>query len=37
MLLTGSKNQATLKFYRDVGFEQNKTGYQIRQLPVREG
>jgi hypothetical protein len=37
MLLTGSKNPATLKFYSDVGFEQNKTGYQIRQLPVREG
>ena len=36
MLLTGSKNPATLKFYSDVGFEQNKTGFQIRQLPVRE-
>ena len=37
MLLTGSKNPATLKFYETVGFEQNKTGFQIRQLPVREG
>ena len=37
MLLTGSKNPATLKFHSDVGFEQNKTGFQIRQLPVREG
>jgi GNAT superfamily N-acetyltransferase len=37
MLLTGSKNPATLKFYSDVGFEQNKTGFQIRQLPLREG
>jgi GNAT superfamily N-acetyltransferase len=37
MLLTGSKNPATLKFYSDVGFEQNKTGFQIRQLPVRDG
>lgn len=37
MLLTGSKNPATLKFYSDVGFEQNKTGFQIRHLPVREG
>ena len=36
MLLTGSKNPATLKFYTDVGFEQNKTGFQIRRLPVRE-
>lgn len=35
MLLTGSKNPATLKFYSGVGFEQNKTGFQIRQLPVR--
>jgi len=36
MLLTGSKNPATLKFYADIGFEQNKTGFQIRRLPVRE-
>jgi len=36
MLLTGSKNPATLKFYCGVGFEQNKTGFQIRQLPARE-
>ncbi|WP_235909151.1 MULTISPECIES: hypothetical protein [Brucella/Ochrobactrum group] len=26
MLLTGSKQPATLKFYHDVGFEQNKAG-----------
>ncbi|MGH6713678.1 MAG: GNAT family N-acetyltransferase, partial [Bradyrhizobium sp.] len=26
MLLTGSKDPATLKFYSGVGFEQNKTG-----------
>ena len=37
MLLTGSTNPATLKFYRDVGFEQNKTGFQIRQIPPRAG
>ena len=37
MLLTGSKNPATLKFYTGVGLEQNKTGFQIRKLPVREG
>jgi GNAT superfamily N-acetyltransferase len=36
MLLTGSKDPATLKFYQGVGFEQNKTGFQIRQLPVRD-
>ncbi|CAN7567165.1 GNAT family N-acetyltransferase [Bradyrhizobium sp. LjRoot220] len=36
MLLTGSKSPATLKFYSGLGFEQNKTGFQIRQLPVRE-
>ena len=35
MLLTGSKTPATLKFYKDVGFEQNKTGFQIRRLRVR--
>jgi GNAT superfamily N-acetyltransferase len=35
MLLTGSKNPATLRFYEGVGFEQNKTGFQIRQLAVR--
>lgn len=35
MLLTGSKDPATLKFYQGIGFEQNKTGFQIRRLPVR--
>lgn len=35
MLLTGSKQPATLKFYRDLGFEQNKTGFQIRRIPPR--
>ncbi len=30
MLLTGSKNPATLRFYENCGFVQNKTGYQIR-------
>ena len=35
MLLTGSKRPATLKFYQDAGFEQNKTGFQIRKLPTR--
>ena len=36
MLLTGSKTPATLRFYEGVGFEQNKTGFQIRRLPVRK-
>ena len=29
-LLTGSKNPATLRFYQDCGFEQSKTGFQVR-------
>ncbi|MGO7969111.1 GNAT family N-acetyltransferase, partial [Rhizobium ruizarguesonis] len=29
MLLTGSKNPATLRFYENFGFVQEKTGYQI--------
>ena len=36
MLLTGSKKPSTLKFYADIGFEQNKTGFQIRRIPVRD-
>jgi len=36
MLLTGSKNPATIKFYGDVGFEQTKTGFQVRQIPPRK-
>jgi GNAT superfamily N-acetyltransferase len=30
MLLTGSKDPATLRFYENCGFVQDKTGYQIR-------
>ncbi|MBB6484303.1 GNAT family N-acetyltransferase [Rhizobium lusitanum] len=30
MLLTGSKDPATLRFYANCGFMQDKTGYQIR-------
>ncbi|MBY2938584.1 GNAT family N-acetyltransferase [Rhizobium leguminosarum] len=30
MLLTGSKSPATLRFYENCGFVQDKTGYQIR-------
>ncbi|MEO5757026.1 MAG: GNAT family N-acetyltransferase [Mesorhizobium sp.] len=36
MLLTGSTDPATLAFYRSAGFEQNKTGFQIRRLPARD-
>ncbi len=35
MLLTGSKNPATLDFYRAAGFEQSKTGFQIRNDAAR--
>ncbi|RDJ11375.1 GNAT family N-acetyltransferase [Rhizobium grahamii] len=30
MLLTGSRDPATLRFYQNCGFTQDKTGYQIR-------
>lgn len=30
MLLTGSQNPATLRFYQRAGFQQSKTGFQIR-------
>lgn len=33
MLLTGSKDPATLRFYEKCGFVQDKTGYQIRRQP----
>jgi len=36
MLLTGSKDPNTLSFYSNVGFEQNKTGFQIRRIPVEQ-
>jgi len=35
MLMTGSKNPSTLAFYTAAGFEQTKTGFQIRRLPPR--
>ena len=35
MLLTGSKDPGTLRFYERAGFEQSKTGFQVRRLPVR--
>jgi GNAT superfamily N-acetyltransferase len=36
MLLTGSKNPATLGFYQSVGFENTKTGFETRRLPRRD-
>ena len=36
MLLTGSTRAETLKFYRDAGFEQSKTGFQMRRIPLRD-
>jgi hypothetical protein len=33
MLMTGSKKPETLAFYEAVGFQQTKTGFQIRRAP----
>lgn len=35
MLMTGSSRQSTLHFYESAGFEQTKTGFQIRLRPPR--
>ncbi len=35
MLLTGSTEAGTLKFYREAGFEQSKTGFQVRRIPAK--
>jgi N-acetylglutamate synthase-like GNAT family acetyltransferase len=35
MLMTGSKKPSTMAFYEAAGFEQTKTGFQIRRQPVR--
>lgn len=35
MLLTGSKQPSTLKFYANAGFEQSKTGFQMRRASAR--
>lgn len=37
MLLTGSRNPATLRFYGSAGFEQSKTGFQVRRTPANQG
>jgi GNAT superfamily N-acetyltransferase len=36
MVLSGSKNPATLGFYDRAGFERSKTGFETRRLPPRE-
>ena len=36
MLLSGSDDPATLEFYRKAGFEQSKTGFQMRRIPARD-
>lgn len=36
MLMTGSKRRETLDFYLAAGFEQSKTGFQIRRVAVRK-
>lgn len=36
MLLTGSTDPATHAFYRAAGFENTKTGYQMRAIPSRD-
>jgi GNAT superfamily N-acetyltransferase len=35
MLMTGSTKPATMAFYTAAGFEQSKTGFQIRRHPAR--
>ena len=35
MLMTGSKKPSTLAFYEAAGFEQSKTGFQVRRFPAR--
>jgi len=35
MLLTGSRDPATLRFYGEAGFEQSKAGFQARRIPAR--
>lgn len=35
MLMTGSKKPSTLAFYKAAGFEQSKTGFQVRRVSVQ--
>ena len=32
MLMTGSKKESVFRFYTNIGFEQSKTGFQIRRI-----
>ncbi len=34
--MTGSEEPGTLRLYADVGFEQTKTGFQVRRVPERK-
>ena len=36
MLMTGSKQPSTLRFYEKAGFEQTKTGFQMRRISARQ-
>jgi GNAT superfamily N-acetyltransferase len=36
MLLSGSKQPSTLKFYENAGFEQSKTGFQMRRMSASQ-
>ncbi|MFM7304986.1 MAG: GNAT family N-acetyltransferase, partial [Alphaproteobacteria bacterium] len=36
MLMTGSRQPSTLKFYENAGFEQTKTGFQMRRMAARQ-
>lgn len=36
MLMTGSKQPSILKFYENAGFEQSKTGFQMRRISARQ-
>jgi GNAT superfamily N-acetyltransferase len=36
MLMTGSKQPSTLRFYESAGFEQTKTGFQMRRMAARQ-
>jgi GNAT superfamily N-acetyltransferase len=35
MLMTGSRQPSTLKFYENAGFEQSKSGFQMRRMAAR--
>ena len=35
MLMTGSKRPSTIAFYEAAGFEQSKTGFQVRRIATR--